>query len=85
MILQADQRPKQNHKEEILPVHPQEQNLLVKEFGPMLNQENTQSPIVLQEYVQISASTFSRPLLIQADERVGFPGSNLTARMSPGN
>ena len=78
-------RSKQNHKEENLPIHPQEQDLLVKEFGPMLKQENIQSPIVLQEYVQISASPFSRPLLTQADERVGFPGSNLTARMSPGN
>ena len=45
VILHADERPKQNHKDEILPV-PQEQYLLVKEFGPMLNQENIQSPIM---------------------------------------
>ena len=46
VILHADQRPKQNHKDENLPARPQEQYLLVKEFGPMLNQENIQSPIL---------------------------------------
>ena len=44
--LQADQRPKQNHKDEILPAHPQELYLLVEEFGPMLSQENIQAPIL---------------------------------------
>ena len=39
VILHADQRPKQNHL-------PQEQYLLVKELGLMLNQENIQSPIM---------------------------------------
>ena len=39
VILQADQRPKQNHKDENLPSHPQEHFLLGQEFGPMLNQE----------------------------------------------
>ena len=43
VILQADQRPKQNHKDEILPAHPQELYLLEQELGPMLNQENIQS------------------------------------------
>ena len=47
MILHADQRPKQNHKEENLPALPQEQYLLGKEFGPMLNQGNIHSPIVI--------------------------------------
>ena len=47
MILHGDQRPKQNHKDEKLPVRPQEQYLLEKEFGPMSNQENIQSPISL--------------------------------------
>ena len=42
----ADQRPKQKHKDEILPVHPQELYLLVKELGPMLNQENIRSLII---------------------------------------
>ena len=46
VVLQADQRPKQNHNDEILPAHPQEQYLLVKEFGPMLNLENIPSPII---------------------------------------
>ena len=32
--LHADQRPKQNHKDEILPAHPQELYLLVKELEP---------------------------------------------------
>ena len=39
VISQADQRPTQNHKDEILPVLPQELYLLVKEIGPLLNQE----------------------------------------------
>ena len=46
MILHVDQRPKQNHKDDILPTHSQKLNLLVKEFGPMLNQENIRSPIM---------------------------------------
>ena len=37
-ILHADQKPKQNHKEENLPALHQEQFLLGKEFGLMLNQ-----------------------------------------------
>ena len=49
VILHADQGPKQNHKDENLdenlPVLPQEQYLLGKEFGPMLNQGNIISPI----------------------------------------
>ena len=46
MILQADQRPKRNHKDENLPDLPQDLYLLGKEFGPMLNQENIRSPIM---------------------------------------
>ena len=46
VILHADQGPKQNHKDENLPVLPQEQYLLAKEFGPMLNQWNILSPIM---------------------------------------
>ena len=46
VILEADQRPKQNHEDENLPAHPQEQFLLGKEFGPILNQENIHSPIM---------------------------------------
>ena len=42
----SHERPKQNHKNEILPAHPQELYLLGKELGPMLNQENIQSPIM---------------------------------------
>ena len=45
VILHVDQRPKQNHKDENLPAHPQELFLLGEELGPMLNQENIQSPI----------------------------------------
>ena len=45
-ILHADRRPKQNHKDEILPAHPQELYLLETELGPMSNHENIQSPIV---------------------------------------
>ena len=41
----ADQRLKQNHKEENLPALHQEQFLLGREFGSMLNQENNLSPI----------------------------------------
>ena len=43
-ILHADQRLKQNHEEENLPALPQEQFLLRKEFGQMLNQGNIHSP-----------------------------------------
>ena len=46
VILQADQRPKQNHKNEILPAYPQELYLLGRELGLMLNQENIRSPII---------------------------------------
>ena len=45
-ILHADQRPKQNHMDESLPVLPQELYLLETEFGPMLNQENIRCPII---------------------------------------
>ena len=45
VILHAGQRPKQNHKDENLPALPQEPYLLGKELGPMLNQENIDSPI----------------------------------------
>ena len=45
-ILHVDQRPKRNHKEENLPALPQEQFLSGEERGPMLNQENTRSPIL---------------------------------------
>ena len=38
--LKLDQRLKQNHKEEILPAHPQEQFLLGRELGLILNQGN---------------------------------------------
>ena len=46
LVLRADQRPKQNHKDEILPALPEGPYLLGKEFGPMLNQENIQSRIM---------------------------------------
>ena len=39
VILQADQRPRQNHKDEILPAHPQEQHLLEKELVQSPNNE----------------------------------------------
>ena len=45
-ILHADQRLKQNHKEENLSALHQEQFLLRKELGPMLNQGNIHSPIM---------------------------------------
>ena len=37
VIFQADERPKQQHKDVLLPAHPQELYLLVSDFGPMLN------------------------------------------------
>ena len=46
VILHADQRSKQNHKDENLPALPQEPFLLEREFGPMLKKENIQSPIM---------------------------------------
>ena len=44
--LQADQRPKQNHKDVILPAHPQELYPLVKELGLILNHKNIRSLII---------------------------------------
>ena len=44
-LLHAEQRLKQNHKKENLPALHQEQFLLGKELGLMLNQENIHSPI----------------------------------------
>ena len=44
-ILQVDQRPEQNHKDAILPAHPQELYLIGKELGLMLN-KNIRSPII---------------------------------------
>ena len=46
VILQADHKPKQNHKDAILPAHPQELFLLERELGLMLNQENIRSTII---------------------------------------
>ena len=40
---------------------------------------------VLQESVQSSVRLSLKPLLIQADERVVFPGSSLIARLTPGS
>ena len=45
-ILHAAQRPKQNHKEENLPALPQEQFLLGRGLGLILNQGNVLSPIM---------------------------------------
>ena len=42
-ILHADQRLKQNHKDAILPAHPQELYLLGKELGPILNHKTSLS------------------------------------------
>ena len=46
VVLHADQRPKQDHKDENLPILSQERYLLEKDLGPMLSQENIQSPIM---------------------------------------
>ena len=46
-ILHADRRPKQNRKEENLPALHQEQFLLGTGLGPMLNQENIHSLIMI--------------------------------------
>ena len=46
VILHADQRPKQNHKDENLPALPQEPYLLGEDFGPMLKREKIQSAIM---------------------------------------
>ena len=58
VILHADRRPKQNHKDKNLPALPQEQYLLVKEFGPMLNQENIQSSIMKYQEIDSSSSSW---------------------------
>ena len=43
---EADQRPKQKHKNAMLPAHPQELYLLGKELGLILNHKNIRSPII---------------------------------------
>ena len=45
-ILQADQRQKQNHKDAILPAHPQELYPSGGEPGPILNHKNIRPPII---------------------------------------
>ena len=45
-VLAFASRPKQNQKDDFLPAHHQELHLLGKDLGPMLNQENIQSPIM---------------------------------------
>ena len=42
--MQADQRPKQNHKDVLLPAHPQRLFQLGKELGLILNHKNIRSP-----------------------------------------
>ena len=46
VLLQADQRPKQNHKDVLLPAHPQKLYLLGKELGPILNHKIFRSAII---------------------------------------
>ena len=46
LLVRADQSQKQNHKDAILPAHPQELHLLEKELGPILNYKNIRSPII---------------------------------------
>ena len=46
VLLRADRRLKQNHKDAILPAHPQELYLLVKVLGLILNHKNIRSPII---------------------------------------
>ena len=46
VILQADQRRKQNHKDAILPAHPREPYHSGRELGLVLNHENIRSPII---------------------------------------
>ena len=49
VILQADQRPKQNHKDAILQAHPQELFPFGRELGLMLKQGNIHSPITSRQ------------------------------------
>ena len=46
VLLRADQRPKQNHKDVLLPAHPQKRYLLGKELGPILNHKIIRPPII---------------------------------------
>ena len=46
VILQADRKPKQNHKDDNLPILPQELFQLVKDVGLMLDQENIHPPVM---------------------------------------
>ena len=46
VLLQADQRPKRNHTDILLPAHPQKLYLLAKEIGPTLNHKIIRSTII---------------------------------------
>ena len=46
VILRADQKPERNHKDVLLPAHPQKLYLLEKELGPILNHKIIRSPII---------------------------------------
>ena len=46
VLLQADQRRKQNHKDVFLPAHPQKLYLLGKELGPIVNHKIIRPPII---------------------------------------
>ena len=56
--LQAEQRPRQNHKNEILPAHPQELYPLGRELGLMLNKENIRSRLSSVEGTDSSSSSW---------------------------
>ena len=58
IILQADQRPKQNHKDVLLPTHSQKLFLLGKELGLILNHKNIRSLIIQcrrRKYLRLQA------------------------------
>ena len=46
LLLRADQRSKQNHKDVFLPAHPQKLYLLGKELGPILNHKIIRPSII---------------------------------------
>ena len=58
VTLQADQRPKQNHKNVLLPAHPQELFLLGRELGLMLNQETFALRLSSDEEIDPSSSSW---------------------------
>ena len=72
LLLRADQWPKQNHEDVLLPAHLQEQNLSVKDLGLILSQKLTYSPIAYPVTKQLSTLHRHGHLPREEDDAIEF-------------